>query len=172
MARLDASYNRRLTVDSSVKEWGKMGPLAAETPADVRNRGAEAIPRRADVGNLGRQSEANARNNETEREAKRTGTRAAQGLDDGIPSTQEWAEAMHEVLEEMAGEEATHDQSNQGQREMMQEDGQRHGSNFVIQARTTATYSPAMVATYYPTGRPEAEEVDDYLQQATTTERR
>jgi hypothetical protein len=29
MARLDATYNRGLTVDSNVEGWGKLGPLAA-----------------------------------------------------------------------------------------------------------------------------------------------
>jgi len=46
MASLDATFNCGLTVDSSVEEWGKLGPLAAKTPANVRNRGADARPRR------------------------------------------------------------------------------------------------------------------------------
>ena len=145
---LDAAYNRGLAVDSNVEEWGKLGPLAAETPADVRNKGTEARPRRTEGSSEGRRSEANARNNGTASDPESNGTRAAQGLDDGISSTQEWAEAMQEVLEEMTGEDTTQAQTDQGQREMMQEDGQRQGSNLITQARTTTTYSPVMEGTY------------------------
>jgi hypothetical protein len=130
VARLDATYNRGLTADSSVEEWGKLGPLAAKTLAHVRNKGAEARPRRTRDNNAGRRSESNERNDGTEREPGATRTRSAQGLDDGIPSTQEWAEAMQEVLEEMTEEDTTQDRKNHGQREMMQDDVPRQGSNF------------------------------------------
>jgi len=39
-ARLDAAHNIGLTLLSSADERGKLGPLASETPADVRIRGA------------------------------------------------------------------------------------------------------------------------------------
>ncbi len=38
--RLHAAGNYGLIMDSSVEQWGKLGPLAAPTPADVRSRGA------------------------------------------------------------------------------------------------------------------------------------
>ena len=38
--RLNATHNIGLTLLSSADEWGKLGPLANETPADVRSRGA------------------------------------------------------------------------------------------------------------------------------------
>jgi hypothetical protein len=151
-------------VDSWVEEWGKLGPLAAKASADVRNRGAEARPRRTEGNNAGRRSEANARNNGKGRDPGSIGTRAAQGLDDGIPSTQEWAEAMEDVLEEMAREDTTHVQTDQGRRDLMQEDVQRQGVNLITHARTTTTYSLAMEGTCYPTRRHEAEEEAYILQ--------
>jgi hypothetical protein len=39
-ARLDCAHNCGLTLESPAEEWGRLGPLAAETPANVRNRGA------------------------------------------------------------------------------------------------------------------------------------
>ena len=75
MARLDASYNRGLTVESSAEEWGRHGPLAAETPTDERNRGAKARPRQTEGSNARRRSEANEGNNGTERGPDGTGTR-------------------------------------------------------------------------------------------------
>jgi hypothetical protein len=36
--RLDAAHNRGLNLMSAPEEWGKLGSLAMETPADVRNR--------------------------------------------------------------------------------------------------------------------------------------
>ena len=39
-ASLDATHNLGLNLLSSPDEWGKLGPLANETPAEVRNRGA------------------------------------------------------------------------------------------------------------------------------------
>jgi hypothetical protein len=97
-------------------------------------------------------------NNGAEREPGGIGTMLAQGIDNGIPSTQEWAEATHEVLEEMAREETTHDQTDHRHREMMQQDVPRQGNNFITQARTTTTYSPAMEGTCYPAGQEEVEE--------------
>ena len=35
--RLDSAHNHGLTLDSRAEEWGRLGPLAAETLADVRN---------------------------------------------------------------------------------------------------------------------------------------
>ena len=39
-ARQNASHNICLTLLSSADEWGRLGPLAKETPAEVRSRGA------------------------------------------------------------------------------------------------------------------------------------
>ena len=115
ISRRDAAYNRGLTVDSSAEEWGTLGPLAVETPADVRNRGAEARTRRIEGNNTRRRREANDRDDGTDRTPGGTGTRTVQGLDEGIPLAQEWAEAMHEVLEEMVREETSHDHTDHGQ---------------------------------------------------------
>jgi hypothetical protein len=38
-ARLDSAHICGLTLESPSEEWGRLGPVAAETPADVRNRG-------------------------------------------------------------------------------------------------------------------------------------
>jgi hypothetical protein len=47
--RLDAAHNIGLTLLSSAKEWGKLGPLAKETPADVRGPGAAERRRTRDT---------------------------------------------------------------------------------------------------------------------------
>jgi hypothetical protein len=59
---------------------------------------------------------------------------------------------MHEVLEEIARVENTQDQTDHGQREMMQEDDLRQSSNIVTHDRTTSAYSPAAEGTIYPVG--------------------
>ena len=45
-ARLDAAQNIGLTLLSLPDEWGKLGPLANETPVDLRNWGAAERKRR------------------------------------------------------------------------------------------------------------------------------
>ena len=44
-AMLDAAHNLGLNLLSAPEEWGKLGPLAMDTPADVRIIGAAERPR-------------------------------------------------------------------------------------------------------------------------------
>ena len=52
-ARLDAAHNLGLALLSSPDEWGKRGPLANETPAKMRNRGAAERKRQEGPNNDG-----------------------------------------------------------------------------------------------------------------------
>ena len=98
MATLDAAYNRGLTVESSAEEWGRLGPLAAKTPADVRNTGAEARQKRTKANNTGRRSEANEGNHGTERATGNTGHWGSARKRGRNTFDSEMGRAMQEVL--------------------------------------------------------------------------
>ena len=86
-ARLDFVHNWGITLESPAEDSGRLGPLVAETPAGVKNRGAMEMKRK-----------------------EKTVTDATVGIieeNEGRLITQDLTEAMAKVINEMEAEDNT-----------------------------------------------------------------